>query len=89
MGMTLLIALLVQPWFEKDPWDGCKEGSWVKVKATKRIGTDEYTIQYVGTEEGYRAFERDPAIEDWEGAAVAFTGYVAALRAGYKKSEKK
>lgn len=78
---ALVLALAAQPFFEKDPWDGCKPGTWVKYKSSR---AQPYTVKYVGDKDGARTFERDPPEDDFE-AAVTFAPWLTELRKGYKK----
>ncbi len=40
--ILLALALLAQDVpFERDPWDGLKTGSWVKIKTTRPASTEE------------------------------------------------
>ncbi len=50
--------------FEKDPWDGCAVGSWVKLKRTTGARSDETTYTLMDVKAGYKRIKTDPAPED-------------------------
>lgn len=83
MGMTaIVLALLAQPYFEKDPWAGCGDGSWVKYRLTRKKSADEWTIKLTGRgEDGALNFERTPGLEDFE-QTTTFAGWLSGMRGG-------